>query len=64
MNKDVLENLRDTVQKNIETIQKNIERCKSHPPGVDEKEELRYHHTLMRYAKLLMSIENRLTLHH
>lgn len=58
MNKDILEKLRDTVKKNIETIQSKIEQGKK--PGMTDVDDLRNHHTLMRYAKLLMTIENRL----
>ncbi len=62
MTKDVLEDLKEKVEKNIEFIQGKIEACeKGRPPGVSEKDEVRNHHTLMRYIKLLMTIENRLS---
>lgn len=58
MNKDALETLKTTVEKNIKSIQAKIEQGKQ--PGMTDVDDLRNHHTLMRYAKLLMTIENRL----
>lgn len=63
MTKDVLETLKATVEKNIKIVQNRIdsEHNKAPQSGATlNLETLRFHHTIMRYAKLLMSIENRL----
>ena len=61
MNKDVLEKLKATVEKNIEIIQSRIDVFADKRSGAGlDVDSIRLHHTLMRYAKLLMTIENRL----